>query len=168
MFSCKIGDIKSFMNKLLIKEDFDKFAVSEATIITYNSFVIDGHLRKEHFTEDEWRELGGERFSAWETIKPFCFQAIKGKKTPESFKIVLLLSEKDKNEFYEDIKDKPANISAGNINGLFLNIKYENGALYATTGTSLGIFVLDKTIDTAWESYVKNFFLEHEIEFEEI
>ena len=96
MLACKIKDIKSFTSKLLVKEDFDKFAVSEAVIMTYNSLIVDGHLRKEHFSDEEWEALSGERFSMWETIKPFCFQAIKGKKTPESFKIVLLLSETEK------------------------------------------------------------------------
>ncbi len=168
MLACKIKDIKGFTSKLLIKEDFDKFAISEAVIMTYNSFIVDGHLRKEHFTDEEWEAMSGERFSLWETIKPFCFQAIKGKKTPESFKIVLLLSEAKKNTFFEALSEKPANITAANINGLFLNIKYENGELYITTGTSLSIFVIDKTLDNAWAAYVKRFLSEHEIDFEEV
>lgn len=168
MLACKIKDIKSFTSKLLIKEDFDKFAVSEAVIMTYNSFIVDGHLRKEHFSDEEWEAMSGERFSMWETIKPFCFQAIKGKKTPESFKIVLLLSETEKNVFFDKLDEKPANITAANINGLFLNIKYENGELYITTGTSLSIFVIDKTLDNAWAAYVKRFLSEHEIDFEEV
>ena len=168
MLACKIKDIKSFTSKLLIKEDFDKFAVSEAVIMTYNSFIVDGHLRKEHFTDEEWEAMSGERFSLWETIKPFCFQAIKGKKTPESFKIVLLLSETEKNVFFDKLDEKLANITAANINGLFLNIKYENGELYITTGTSLSIFVIDKTLDNAWAAYVKRFLSEHEIDFEEV
>ena len=168
MLACKIKDIKSFTSKLLVKDDFDKFAVSEAVIMTYNSFIVDGHLRKEHFSDEEWEAMSGERFSMWETIKPFCFQAIKGKKTPESFKIVLLLSETEKNVFFEALSEKPANITAANINGRFLHIKYENGELYITTGTSLGIFVIDKTLDNAWVAYVKKFLNEHEIDFEEV
>lgn len=168
MLACKIKDVKSFMSKLLIKEDFDKFAVSEAVIMTYNSFIVDGHLRKEHYSNDEWEAFSGERFSLWETIKPFCFQAIKGKKTPESFKIVLLLSEADKNAFFEELTNKPNNITAANINGMFLNIKYENGELYITTGTSFSIFVIDKTLDNAWAAYVKKFLNECEINYEEV
>ena len=168
MLACKIKDIKSFTGKLLIKEDFDKFAVSEVVIMTYNSFIVDGHLRKEHFSDEEWEAMRGERFSLWETIKPFCFQAIKGKKTPESFKIVLLLSETEKNAFFDKLDEKPANITAANINGLFLNIKYENGELYITTGTSLSIFVIDKTLDNAWAAYVKKFLDDREIDFEEV
>ncbi len=168
MLACKIKDIKSFTSKLFVKDDFDKFAVSEAVIMTYNSFVIDGHLRKEHFTNEEWEAFGGARFSLWEMIKPFCFQAIKGKKAPESFKIVLLLSEAEKNGFFEALVEKPANIAPANVNGMFLNIKYENSELYITCGTSLNIFMLDKTIDNAWAAYVKRFLGEHKIEFEEV
>lgn len=169
MLVCKIKDIKSFTSKLLIKEDFDEFAVSEAVIITYNSFVVDGHLRREHYSKEEWESFNGERFSRWETIKPFCFQAIKGKKTPESFKIVLLLPEDRKNEFFDNISEKPANIKASDINGMFLNIKYENGELYITTGTSLSVFVVaDRTLDAAWTAYVKKFLDDKEIDFEEV
>ncbi len=168
MLACKIKDIKSFTSKLLIKEDFDKFAVSEAVIMTYNSFIVDGHLRKEHYTNEEWEAFGGERFSLWETIKPFCFQAVKGKKTPESFKIVLLLTEAQKEVLFESLAEKPANIAPVNVNGMFLNIKYENGELYVTCGTSLNIFTIDKTIDNEWAVYVKKFLNNHEIEFEEV
>lgn len=166
MLACKIRDIKSFTGKLLIKDDFDSFAISEAVIMTYNSFIVDGHLRKEHFTDEEWEALGGERFSKWETIKPFCFQAIKGKKTPESFKMVLLLSESEKAAFFEKMEEKLPNIAPSNVNGMFLNIKYENSELNITCGTSLNIFTIDKTLDNAWAAYVKKFLDEHEIDFE--
>lgn len=164
MFSCKIKEIREFMNKLLVKSDFDGFAVSDAVILTYNSFVIDGHLRREHFSDEEWEDFNGRRFSEWETIRPFCFQAVRGKKVPESFKIVLLLGEEDKQELFNGSDD--INIKASDINGLYLNIKYESGELTLTTGTSLKIFTIDKTVDNIWEAYIKDFLLKKEIEFE--
>lgn len=169
MFVCKIKDIKDFMNKLLLKSDFDMFAVSEVTIMTYNSFVIDGHLQKNYYTEEEWQNLDGERFSLWEAIRPFCLQVIKGKKTPESFKIVLLLSEKNKSNLlagYEELH--AAGYRSDNIHGLYMNLKYENGELYITTGTSVSFFTVDKSLENIWAKYVKDFFAEKSVDFEEM
>ena len=169
MFVCKIKDIKDFMNKLLLKADFDFFVVSEATIMTYNSFVIDGHLRKEHYSDEEWQELSGERFSMWETIKPFCLQVIKGKKTPESFKIVLLLSEKDKRELLvQNSEELGQEYRTDNIHGLYMNLKYENGELFVTTGTSLAFFTVDKSLENIWAKYIKDFLVGKSIDFEEM
>lgn len=169
MFVCKIKDIKDFMNKLLLKSDFDAFAVLEVTIMTYNSFIIDGHLRKEHYSDEEWQGLLGERFSLWETIRPFCLQVIKGRKTPESFKIVLLLSEKDKKELLAGNNELLGQeYRADNIHGLYLNLKYENGELCVTTGTSVAFFTVDKSLDNIWAKYVKDFLAEKSIDFEEM
>lgn len=168
MFICKIKDIKNFMSMLLTKQDFDRFAVLEASILTYCSFIIDGHLRKEHYSESEWRELCGERFLPWETLKPFCFQAVKGKKTPEVFKIVMLLSEKAKENFInENDTLKSAGYTIENINGLYMNFKYENGGLTLTTGTSVTFFTTDRTLDDLWAGYVRSFMMDKAIDFEE-
>ena len=43
MISIEITGIKDFMNKLLGSEAFDSFYLEEATIVTFNTFVIDGH-----------------------------------------------------------------------------------------------------------------------------
>ena len=169
MFVCKIKDIKDFMNKLLLKTDFNMFAVSEVTIMTYNSFVIDGHLQKGYYSEEEWKNLDGERFSLWEAIRPFCLQVIKGKKTPESFKIVLLLAEKDKRELLAGNREALGQeYRAENIHGLYMNLKYENGELFVTTGTSLAFFTVDKSLENIWTKYVKDFLTEKSIDFEEM
>lgn len=169
MLACKIKDIKDFMNKLLLKTDFDMLAVSEVTIMTYNSFVIDGHLQKSYYNEEEWQNLDNERFSLWETIRPFCLQVIKGKKTPESFKIVLLLSEKDKCKLLDDYNELyDAGYRSDNVHGLYMNLKYENGELHITTGTSVTFFTVDKSLENIWAKYVKDFLAEKSLDFEEM
>ena len=54
-------------------------------------------------------------------------------------------------------------IASGQIQGLYLNIRYEDGALYCVTGTSLNFFTLDKTLETEWDNAVRNFMRSHEI-----
>lgn len=49
------------------------------------------------------------------------------------------------------------NSSPEDINGLFLNIKFESNKLSCTTGTSLKTFSLDKSVEEAWDRYAAEF-----------
>lgn len=44
MIALEIKNIKEFMNHLLNSEAFDSFFMEEASITTYNTFLIDGHI----------------------------------------------------------------------------------------------------------------------------
>ena len=44
MIALKIINVKNFMAKLLTQDVFQNFLLEEASITTYNTFVIDGHL----------------------------------------------------------------------------------------------------------------------------
>ncbi len=54
-------------------------------------------------------------------------------------------------------------ISSEQIQGLYLNIRYEDGALYCVTGTSLHLFTMDKTLENEWDKAVAKFMRSHEI-----
>ena len=114
MKSINITDVKNFMSKLLIKEDFDNFLLEEASITTFNTFTIDGHIHKNYYTSEEYEALRNTELSYWSTIKPICFELIKGKKTPSRFKIILKADENLVVKISED---------SSNILGLYLNIK---------------------------------------------
>ena len=45
MESFNVKDVKRFMAKLLLHEDFDQYEVQEAEIVTDIVFKIDGHVR---------------------------------------------------------------------------------------------------------------------------
>ena len=47
MRAFQIQDVKSFMSHLLLSNTFDRFLLTEASITTFNTFFIDGHLHKE-------------------------------------------------------------------------------------------------------------------------
>ena len=51
------ANIKSFMNSLLVGDTFDKFLLEEASITTFNTFTIDGHIQKDFYSEDELTTL---------------------------------------------------------------------------------------------------------------
>ena len=139
MIALKAEDVKSFTTKLFVREDFDAFLVKEVNITTYNSFSIDGHVKQGYYTEEEREENHIEEFSSWKTLRPFCFSLIKGKKLPG------------------------AGIEESQIQGLYLNIRYDDGKMYCITGTSLNFFTMDKTLDLEWDKAVKQFLQSHEI-----
>ena len=54
------------------------------------------------------------------------------------------------------------------IFGLYLNCQFDGEHLLCTTGTSLKIFTLDKSLDHLWDDMVRRFFKQQEIVFEEV
>lgn len=160
MIALKVEDVRTFTSKLFVKEDFDRFLVREIEIVTYNRFTIDGHIRQGYFGEEELEEGKIEEFSSWKMLRPLCFNLIKGKKLPGSFHIVLQLTPDDVDRFAGICG---AGIPGSQIQGLYLNIRYEEGSMYCVTGTSLNVFTLDKTLETEWDKAVERFMKDHEV-----
>ena len=50
MIALNVQDVKDFMARLLISEEFDSFWLCEASITTFSTFQIDGTLRPEFLT----------------------------------------------------------------------------------------------------------------------
>lgn len=165
MTALKITNIKNFMSSLLIKDIFDKLNVSEATISTYNTFQINGQINKDFYTSEELETIDQTEYSLWEKLRPFCFELIKGSKTPSFFKIVFLLSPQDISKL---IQTYDLVFSLADINGLFINIKYSEGVLTCITGSSIRLFTMDKSLDHAFDTYVKHFLTQNNINFEEL
>lgn len=162
MISLKVLDVKTFMSNILIHSTFDRFLIWEMDIITFNSFHISGKIHSNWYEEGE--RDGKEEYSHWNTIKPFAFQVMKGQKTPQNFKIILQLSKEDTQKFLED---RNLSYQIEDINGLFLNIKYEHDELHIITGTSLKVFLMDKSLEHEWDHYVQSFLKEYKIAAEE-
>ncbi|MCI9358283.1 MAG: hypothetical protein HFH59_12260 [Lachnospiraceae bacterium] len=166
MIALKITNLKKFMSQLLIGECFDSFWLSEASITTGNTYIIEGTLHPEFFSEEaqEVLERCHRTHSLWKEMKPFCYSIIRGKQTPLQFKFVFRLS-------YEKVRhavDKSGiSLEPDHINGLFLNIQYSAGQLSCTTGTSMSAFSLDKSLDQMWDRMVLHFFQENDIDYEE-
>lgn len=163
MISLQIKHTKNMMNALLASECFDSFLLEEAVITTFNTFHIDGHIVKEFYTADELSEINPD-FSLWKDIRPFCFQIVKGKKTPVSFKVVLHAS----NALIEKIAADPeCGVAANMIRALALNIRYDNGHVLCVTGSSYTTFLMDKSAEQLWDRYVRRMLLELKIDYEE-
>ena len=152
MIALSLTDLKTATGCIFTKDTFDYFLVKEITITTSNTFIIDGKLHKDYYNEDELSELRDPNYSDWKSLRPFSYDLIKGKKLPESFKIVLFLSDENVERF---LNSNHFPYKASDIGGLYLHFRYENKKLMAVSGTSLNFFTLEKTIDQAWDDMLK-------------
>lgn len=172
----KITDIKNFTKKLFYEDSFDQFLLSEGNIVTNASFSIDGHLNPSFYTNEEIDQLTleaaehGRIFSKemlrWEAVKAYCFSIIKGKKTPTSFKFTMYLAPENVDKFLATSSFKDVNISRNDISCLAINIKYDKTGLSITTGTSLTIFTMDKTVENAWDNMIMKFLTSLDITYD--
>ena len=165
MISLSIKDTKNFMSQLLVKNTFDTLYISEADIATSVTFSINGLINKDYYTQEEYEQLTHKKYSLWSDIKPVCFNLIKGKKVPASMKLVFIFPDSLCKHI---ISDYSLAYSLPDINALCINIKYFNGCVTITTGTSLNMFTMDKSVDTAFDDYIKKHLYNAGIDYEEL
>ena len=140
---------KNCMSHLLLKDTFDTFLFIEGEFTTFNKFTINGYLQEDFF--DEKPE---ETYSRWAQIRDYCFQIIRGNRTPLSFKIVLALPGDQIPAFLAT--HGLTTYHPGEIQGLYLNFHYDGQHLQCITGTSLNTFTMDKSIEREWDSEAKS------------
>lgn len=162
MVALKIDDIKQFTTMLFMKETFDWFLVKEVDIVTFNAFSIDGHIKQGYYTAEELEEQKIEGYSSWKVLRPVCFSLIKGHKLPKSFQIVFLMSRDYVKKFLDS---RRIQMDPGQIGGLYLHIRYEEGELTCITGSSLNFFTLDKSLESEWDEGAKAFLKKQMIVF---
>ena len=167
MIALELTDVKDFMNKLLRSEVFDNFLLQEAVITSAATYTINGQITKGFYTDEELEEhqLNGCRFLPFSMLRGNCFDLIKGKMTPSSFRFVFLLSPAN---MEKTIASVGSSYNPSDVTGMYVNLKYQNQLLSLTTGIAYNIFSTDKTLETEWDKMVEKFLKQNEIAFEEI
>ena len=160
MISLTLPDIKDFTSHLLLKDSFDSFCFIEGEIMTFNTFRIDGFIQKELFDTDS--EL--PEYSYWKNIREYCFQIIRGKRTPLSFRFVFSLSPKNIERL---IRQSVPSVRPEDVQGLYLNLHFDGTHLTCVTGTSFKTFILDKSLEHIWDEMVQKVFHQKGIIFEQ-
>ena len=160
MIALALPQVKECMAKLLLSETFDPFYFIEGEIVTFNTFTLDGYLKKDFFEQEETPE---REYALWKDVREFCFSLIKGKRTPLSFKFVLGLSDSniEKLLLQQGLDFKPQDVQ-----GLYINLKYDGQKLQCITGTAMNLFTMDKSLEQAWDMMVQKFFAQKEIKYE--
>lgn len=155
MKNYEIEDIKSFMNELLVNEKYDSFYLYEIRLKTSLDYYISGKINKEFYdTEEEREELYD--YVSWGEIKHTVFELIKGNRLPISFKVILMFNRENIERIIE-MNNLP--IRPEDVSNLSMNIYYEDGNLLVTTGSSLKIFTLDKTLEHLWDDTVGKYYI---------
>lgn len=140
------------MSAMLLHDTFDGFTLSEATVKTAVSFVIDGKINPDFY--DDETEVPSEPFIQYGKVREFFYEIIKGKRTPVYFKFVFHAPEELIKKL---LSGSDTGLTPKDINSLTLTATFKDGALTVLTGTNLATFLLDKTIDQAWDKYVAVF-----------
>lgn len=165
MISLKINNLKNFTSHLLVKDTFAQFLLVEGQINTHSSFTINGRINEHYYTQEDWEHMQSEGlsldFTQWGQLRPVCYEIIKGKNLPTSFKFILKLNSTQVLSILTELTD----YNIQDIGGFFLNIKYDADALTIVTGTSLNTFTLDKTPDKVFDNYVTQFLEKHSIDY---
>ena len=165
LIALQITDTKDFTSKLFLQEVFDAFWVVDGTIRTHSTIVLDGHLNADFYSSEEQDELQVKEqpFVSWRILRPQCFDLIKGKRTPLSFKFCFRLSDSnvEKLLLQSQIAFSPADVA-----GLFLNIRFQDGKILLTTCTALRFFTADKSLDQAWDAVIQKFLKQKGIDAE--
>ena len=158
-------DTKKCTNALFLQSVFDSFYFIEGEITTFNRFQIDGRLKKEFYHQGLETEAGvpDREYSLWKEQRDFCFSIIKGKRTPLGFRFIFSLSAPNIAKLLEQ---ENLTFTAKDVQGLYLNFKYDGTNLTCTTGTSMNLFTLDKSLEQAWDRMVQRIFAKYEIPFE--
>ena len=160
MIALTLTEVKECMGKLLLSELFDPFYFIEGEIVTFGKFSLDGYLNKDFFDKEETPDRD---YALWKDVREYCFSLIKGKRTPLSFKFILGLSNPniEKLLMQQELDFKPED-----VRGLYINLKYDGQKLQCTTGTSMNLFTMDKSLEQAWDKMVQKFFTQKEIAYE--
>lgn len=147
---------KPSMSHLLLKDTFDQFSFIEGEITTFNKFTIDGYLQKDFFEE---KPEGSH--AHWKDVREFCFQIIRGKRTPLSFKIILSLAPENFPTFLS--AQNITGFRPEDIQGMYLNLSYDGLNLVCITGISMKTFTMDKSLERAWDEAAQKKLLELEL-----
>ena len=128
-------EVKGFMGKLLRENLFDEFEARAIEITAAAKITIDG-----------LKESENEKpcFTEWSAMRPLIYEIVKLCSKPKYVKIIFSL---------KNINDIHTNAAA-----LFLNLVYENDGVTFTTAAAQKEFALDKTLDTAWDTWIRDFF----------
>ncbi len=168
MIALKILDENKFMAGFLKGSMLDHYQLVEGTITTFCTFSIDGLWQDDFFNHENVPHEEGEesrQFTPWEDVKEFCFSIIKGKRKPLAFKFVFFYPSEKVEEL---LLHYGIHLKAEDEFGLCINLRFDVNGLVMTSGVSKKVFSLDKSVDQAWDSYLRSFLKHYLIASQEL
>lgn len=154
MIALKITDIKNFMGRLLLKDDFDLFLTEKAEVLTSYEMSLSGRRNLEWYDSDVSEKLVQEMPEAvvwmtWGELKNNVFEFIKGKQSPVYLRLSFRVSGKMAEEFMKD--SGILQLYLEQMPELHFQVRYERKELVIVSGISFPQFTLDKSLERAWD-----------------
>ncbi|MCR4616823.1 MAG: DUF5721 family protein [Lachnospiraceae bacterium] len=163
MIALKVNEVKSFMNGFVAGTLFDPFLTVEGLVVTSITYNFDGALNQEFYDEEKNDPAPPYKYQPWSDTKAAVFSLIKGTKTPICLRFMLALKpEKATEMLSRQIQDEDFSY----VKNLLLTVKYENGAITLTTGTSYNSFVMSHDADNIWDKNIQKYLAGKGIDFE--
>ena len=161
MKSWEIKDVRKFMAFLLGAETFDSFLLSEASVSASMTMDFDGRLKKGYYSDEELKErLETGPCIPYSDVRHIFLECIKGKNTPRSFRFVFRAPDKANHKYEADLE-----LAENDIDGMFLNVSFENGKLLITAAVSEKSFSMDKSLENRWCDNVQKFLANYGIDW---
>ncbi len=153
MQSIHILDIKPFMQLLFQTEQLNEYEFVSADIRTDMTYSLDGHINRSFFSEEELiqHSLTQRSYLTWSIAREKVFTLIKGKRTPSLLKIVLRASVPETENL---ISSTNSSLNSNDIDGIFLNIIFQENKLNVICGISYKIFTMDKELESEFSAKI--------------
>lgn len=166
MQAIEILDVRAFMQLLFQTNTFDEYEFVSADLKTELNYSVDGHINRDFYNAEELETLSltGHTFLPWSMARDKIFQLIKGKKTPSRLKIILKDSPEQLNDLLTRTK---SSLNPNDIDGMFLNIMFQDKKLNVVCGSSYKIFTLDKELENEFFANTATLFKSNNITFEQ-
>ncbi len=117
-------------------------------------YYVNGRLNREYFDTEAQADL--PEYIEWKDIKATVYTYLKGERLPIGFKIILMFNRENISRLLE-MNNLP--VKEEDVSALFMNVVYEHETLSVTTGTSLKIFTMDKTLEHIWDDTIKKYYI---------
>ena len=165
MLALHITSMKQFMNQLLVSDAFNIFLLEEAVITTANTFTLDGYVNREFYSPEDLNsgQIPDYEYSPWSIMKGLCFQLIKGKRTPLSFRFIFHLKPEQTQKLLEKAN---CSVDPSSIKALVLTIRYDGTKAVLTTGCAYHTFVMSKEAEQIWDKALTRYLSGKNIPYE--
>ena len=152
----EIKEIKEYLNGLFTEERYESFYLFSVKLDASVSYEIDGKINKEFYSEEELGQLENREYICWKDIKKSVLGFMSNGKLPVRMKLILMFNKDNVNRLIE-MNNIP--IHPDNVRALFMNILYSDNRLSITTGTSLNVFTMDKSLEELWDKTVEKYYI---------
>ena len=182
--SLLIQDNKAFMQHLLVAGTFDAFELVSAQLATFCTFSVAGDYIPGFLPQEDAlpaaasagpadvpdaaanKAPASHTYTPWRLIRPHMLDLIRGKSKPSSMRIVLRMSNENTQKV---LRSSGADLNAGDVTGLYLNITYQytrqEETITCIPGVSIRVFTLDKRLEHTWDEMVGKFLKQSRIPF---